>query len=241
MSCCVFLDLYGVLVDSRVMGAHYRRRMAEILDRRYGGGLVKWEKIHDDAWAWYTQEGARLDAMPPEGREGDAWIEATNGLEERWVQRVFELAGLPPPEDRVRFSRELESEIVRGIDALYPDVRPTLERIKAQGHRLFLSTNASRSNGENALVGGGIRDLFDGLVLLEVARAKKDRPFYWQRAFEVAAVRPNEAVIVDDVASYLRPAAELGARCIQLIRTGAERKRGPWPIIETLEALREHL
>lgn len=121
---------------------------------------------------------------------------------------------------------------------MYPDVRPILRALKADGYGLYLSTNATRSNAEPALVGGGVRDLFDGLVMLEVARAKKDRPSYWRRAFEVTDVRPSDAVVVDDVATYLAPAAQLGSRCVQVLRRGgARQEEGRWPVIHTLTAL----
>src|SRR3989304_2973105 len=69
---------------------------------------------------------------------------------------------------------------------LPPAPRPALHALVTQGHRLLLSTNANRANAESALIGGGVRDLFDGLAMLETARAKKDRPYYWRRAFALA-------------------------------------------------------
>jgi len=234
----VFLDLYGVLADGRLMDRRYNERMAEILWRRYGGVLEDLRRLQAESFAWYQAEGAKLDERPGPEREGDPWVEAVRRLNAGQVRWMFDRAGIAPPPELAAFAEELEAEAVRGIDALYPDVKPALAALREAGHRLFLSTNANRSNAESALIGGGVRDLFDGLAMLETARAKKDRPYYWRRAFEIAATRPAEAVVVDDVARFLAPAAALGSRCIQLLRPGRPAgDRGPWRIIESLRAL----
>jgi HAD superfamily hydrolase (TIGR01509 family) len=233
----VFLDLYGVLADGKVMDRAYNERMAEILHRRYGGALASWREIQLASYAWYQGEGAKLDARPGHEREGDAWVEAVRRMNADQVRWMFDRAGFPMPPDPVRFAEDLEAETVRGIDALFPDVRPALAAMRASGHRLCLSTNANRSNAESALIGGGVRDLFDGLAMLETARAKKDRPYYWRRAFELVHAEPADAWVVDDVARFLAPASDLGARCVQLVRPGMAREHGPHPVIDSLAAL----
>ena len=234
----VFLDLYGVLADTRVMEPRYNERMAAILHRRYGGSLERWRALQLRSYEFYQGEGRKLDARPGTKREGDAWVEAVQRMNADQVRWMFERAGLAVPDDPVRYSDDLEAETVLGVDALYPDARPALTALKAAGHRLFLSTNANRSNAESALIGGGVRDSFVGLAMLETVKAKKDRPYYWRRAFELAAVRPDEAVVVDDVARFLVPAAELGARCIQVLRSDhTHTKEGLWPVIDSLAAL----
>lgn len=237
MALTIFLDLYGVLADSRRMEIQYNARIAAILHERYGGSLDDWRRIQNESYAWYQAEGAKLDARPGHEREGEPWVEAVRRLNGAQILWVFSKRGLPAPDDPVTYSEDLEAETVRSIDALYPDARPTLDRLKAAGHRIFLSTNANRTNAESALIGGGVRDRFDALLMLETGRAKKDRPFYWKRAFEVPGVVPEEAIVVDDEARYLVPPAELGARCYQMVRAGLIRARGPFPVLASLAAL----
>src|SRR3990170_4009532 len=233
----IFLDLYGVLADGKLMDRRYNERMADILWRRYGGEVVAWRTLQAASFEWYQAEGAKLDARPGEEREGDAWVEAVQRMNAEQVRWMFDRAGLPMPPSPVEFAEDLEAETVRGIDALYPDARPALAALRDMGHRLYLSTNANRSNAESALVGGGVRDLFDGLAMLETARAKKDREYYWRRAFDIAGARAAETVAVDDVTRFLEPAAALGARCVQLIRPGRPVTPGRFPVIDSLAAL----
>ncbi|HEV8594769.1 MAG TPA: HAD family hydrolase [Thermoplasmata archaeon] len=237
MSRAIFLDLYGVLADSRVMERAYNERMAAILQRRHGGTLEEWRRLQLASYEWYLGEGSKLDGRPGPEREGDAWVEAVQRMNAGQILWMFDRSGRPPPEDPLRYSEDLETETVRGIDALFEDVHAGLRALKSAGHRLFLSTNANRSNAESALIGGGIRELFDGLLMLETARAKKDRPYYWRRAFEVASVRPEDTVVVDDVARFLEPASSLGARCIQLVRDGGAGTVQRFPVVTTFAAI----
>jgi len=233
----LFLDLYGVLANSHTMEPAYNARMAAILHRRHGGSFEAWRELQQKSYEWYQAEGLQLDARPGAEREGEAWVEAVARLNADQIAWMFSRAGVQMPGDAARYSEQLEEETVREIDALFADVRPVLPRLKADGHRLFLSTNATRSNGESALIGGGVREWFDGLVYLENAQAKKDRAYYWRRAFEIAGVRPSEAVCVDDVPRFLEPAADLGARCVQLVRGDPPRNPQRFPVLKSLEAL----
>ncbi len=239
MPWAIFLDLYRVLADPGLMEQHYRRRYAEILSRDFGVPVARGKQIHDETYAWYTAEGARLDSLQGDMREGEEWVRAVQRMEAEHMRLAFELAAVPPPPDLNDFFVKFETEIVSGIDALYADVRQALRELKAGGHRIFLSTNATRSNAESALVGGGVRDMFDGLVLLENAKAKKDRPHYWRRALNIMSVRPTEPfVVVDDIPAYLAPVSKMGARCFQMIRPEhVSVEKGTYPIISSLTEL----
>jgi HAD superfamily hydrolase (TIGR01509 family) len=238
MPWAIFLDLYRVLANPGLMEQHYRRRYAEILSRDFGVPVAKGKQIHDETYAWYTAEGARLDSLQGDMRDGEEWVRAVQRMETDHLRMAFEMAGLTPPPNLNSYWMKLETEIVSGIDALYSDVKPALSELKADGHRIFLSTNATRSNGEFALVGGGIKEMFEGLVFMENAKAKKDRPHYWRRAFGLTKIKPAEAVVVDDIPAYLAPVSTMGARCFQMIRpehAGVE--KGRWPIISSLAEL----
>ncbi len=239
MPLAVFLDLYRVLADPHEMTRRFRQRMAEILRRDYGVPSAKALEIHDEAFEWYQREGEKLDAMRNIIGEGEAWERAVNKLDEKHVLLVLEMIDQEPPKNPSQYAKDFEREIVQGTDAIYPDVRPALKEIKKRGHRLFMSTNTTSHNGEAALVGGSIRDYFDDVVTLEVTKSKKNRLHYWQRAFEHTGVEPSDALIVDDVAEYLEPAAAIGAKCVQMIRPEFKDflQRGPYVVITSLSAL----
>ena len=219
------------------MNRRYNARIAAILQRRFGGDLDEWRRVQAESFEWYLARGAELDRRDGAEREGDAWVRAVTDLNADQLRLVLEWMGCDIPANLALLSEQFEEETVRGIDATFPDAKPALAAMRDAGHRLFLSTNANRTNAESALIGGGIRDAFDGLLMLETARAKKDRPYYWQNAFALAGCDPGDAYVVDDVASYLRPAEAMGARCTQIIRPGLPRERSTFPVIETLAAL----
>src|SRR2546422_202998 len=70
----VFVDLWGVLADSRRMTPAYRQRAAELLWSRHGGSIEAWLRAHDAAGAWYEAHMAS-----PETWTGGTWVEGGSG------------------------------------------------------------------------------------------------------------------------------------------------------------------
>src|SRR2546422_156610 len=79
----VFVDLWGVLADSRRMTPAYRQRAAELLWSRHGGSIEAWLRAHDAAGAWYEAHMA----SPETWTEG-TWIEVVNGAERENAGKV---------------------------------------------------------------------------------------------------------------------------------------------------------
>jgi FMN hydrolase / 5-amino-6-(5-phospho-D-ribitylamino)uracil phosphatase len=103
--------------------------------------------------------------------------------------------------------------------ALYPDVRPALERLRAR-YRLF-----AVSNGNADLRAAGIADLFDGHVTARGAGAAKPDERIFMRMLGEAGVRAADVLHVGD-----DPLADVvGARARDCRPSGsiATRVRGP--------------
>ena len=90
----VFLDLWGVLTDSRKMTPAYRQRAAEILWSRHGGSIEGWLQAHDVALAWY--EGQMAD---PETWKRGSWVDVVSRADSENIARMFREAKVPPPSD----------------------------------------------------------------------------------------------------------------------------------------------
>jgi FMN phosphatase YigB (HAD superfamily) len=224
MPWAIFLDLYRVLADPGVMEQNYRRRYAEIFNRDFGVPVAKGKQIHDETYAWYTAEGARLDSLQGDMRDGDEWVRAVQRMEADHLRMAFEMAGLPLPPNLNTYWMKLEAEICSGIDALYADVKPALAELKADGHRIFLSTNATQSNGEFALVGGGIKEMFDGFVYMENAKGQACRVGRRRRhpCLSRTGLGPGRAVLPDDPPRAFK--SEEGAVAHHQLSGGAARR-----------------
>ncbi|MEU6891617.1 HAD family hydrolase [Streptomyces sp. NPDC046557] len=107
---------------------------------------------------------------------------------------------------------------------LYPDVRPTLARLRADGLWLGIAGN------QTVRAGGILRDLFtedvDLIGTSDDWGASKPDPEFFVRVAKVAPYRPDEILYVGDrVDNDLRPGAAAGMHTA-LIR------RGPWATIQ---------
>ncbi len=223
----VFLDLWGVLTDSKKMEAAYRERLAILLSARHGGSVDAWLRAHDVAYAWYSAHMER-----PETWEGGTWLEVVDRAGGESVVRMFNEAGVPPPADPAAFGDAMELEAMGGIDAAFPDARPTVRRLKSSGDRVFLSTAATEGNARGALTGARLIDLFDGLVTGVTQNALKADPAYWRAIPARLGVDPARAFVVDDREKYLKAAAFVGFRCLLLDREELEPPEEMPPFVE---------
>jgi len=121
----------------------------------------------------------------PETWERGTWLEVVDSADAEHLTRLFQGAGIEPPPDLLATARSLEREVMSGIDAAFPDARPTVARLKRMGLRVFVATNATESNARGALAGASLLDALDGVFTGERLATGKATPAYWR------AVRRN--------------------------------------------------
>ena len=81
---------------------------------------------------------------------------------------------------------------------LFPDALPTLDRLRAQGFRLALVTNGVSETHAEKVVGLGIRDHFDALLMPDVIGFAKPDARVFHTACRQLGVAAGEAVMVGD-------------------------------------------
>ena len=93
----------------------------------------------------------------------------------------------------------------------YPDVKPTIGKLRRKGIKLAIVTDAPRIEAWIRLAAMGIQDRFDAVVTFDDSRMKKPglRPF--QIALMKLKVRPQDALVVgDSMSKDMAPAKRLG-------------------------------
>lgn len=78
----------------------------------------------------------------------------------------------------------------------FPDARPALETLKAQGHRLFAFSNGSEAAVDRLLESAGLRALFEGIVSVEAIRSFKPDPGVYAHFMRCAEAKASEAWLI---------------------------------------------
>lgn len=154
-------DLYGTLADI------WTNEESPVLWRR--------------AALWYREHGAPWQARPLQRRYlelcGLEQSRFSDPLAEIELRRVFAAlfaeqgvrSDAALVEDTARFFRISSIKKLK----LYPWVLPAFERLRAEGSRLYLLSNAQACFTEGELLGLGLSDAFDGVLLSSDAGVKK--------------------------------------------------------------------
>lgn len=199
---CIF-DLYGTLVDIRTD----EERPA------------LWERLAE----WYAEYGARytpdelrqayLDGVRRE--EAELARQYPGVLPEIRIERVFmglftgrgAAADTELAAETGRLFRELSMDYVR----LYDGADRLLQRLRENGRRVYLLSNAQRIFTWPELEGLGIAELFDGIYISSDWGCKKPDSGFFHCLLRGEGIAPESAVMVgNDGHSDIAGAAALG-------------------------------
>lgn len=108
------------------------------------------------------------------------------------------------------------------LACLSGDVRPemveALRRIRERGLRQAMLTNnfVGLEADDRSPHGPDLLDLFDVVVESRVVGVRKPEPAFYEIACEHLAIRPSEAVFLDDLGVNLKPARAMGMTTIKV-------------------------
>jgi len=111
-----------------------------------------------------------------------------------------------------------------GILEPYADVIPTLIRLKRQGLKLAIVSDAPRLKAWIRLVELGIQDFFDVVVCFEDTGKRKHTAIPFKRAMDMLKLKPDECLVVGDWPERdMAGAKKLGIKSV-FARYGADKK-----------------
>ena len=173
--------------------------------------------------------------------------DTTNPIIETVQQAFYECGLATPPADRIRnlIGRSLmqmmqqlapsagmskHEELVETYAAhylnpnnrhmrLFPDVPPTLERLREAGYWLSVATGKGRSGLNQAIAQTGTGDFWLATACASECPSKPAPDMVWRLCDELG-VMPSESIVIGDTAFDLEMAAHAGARGIG-VATGA--------------------
>lgn len=228
----LYFDLVGTLIrGAKPIGQQYAEHA-----ERFGA--------RPDAARLDTAFHHAMAAAPPMVFPGRSFDE-TAGLERLWwrsvVGEIVAQAGLSGPLAGETFERFFSSLYTHFTTAaaweLYPDVLPTLGRLRRGGVSLGLITNYD-SRVFGVLDALGLTSMLSAVVVpAHVGAAKPDRAIF-ARALERLGVAPGDALHVgDEVNDDYRGAEAAGMRAVLLDRSGRFRGEQGLRRIESLAEL----
>ena len=93
---------------------------------------------------------------------------------------------------------------------LKPQAKPLLERLKAEGYKLGITSASSQELALPCLNRHGITGLFDSIVTAGIHCPGKNDPVVWRISAARLGVTPRECAVLDDVAAALSAAEIAG-------------------------------
>lgn len=197
MARVIVFDVVGTLLDLRAMDPHF--------ERFFGSGSARKE--------WFMQTLQLAMAASLSGAYEDFGVQADTGLEITARHYTVSMLG------------EEKNLILGTLRKLrpYPDVVPSLQRLRSAGLRLAVLTNWTAQASEDQLAHAGLRDHFEHVISADEVQRIKPAPEVYSLAAERLGVEPKDIRLVTahdwDVTGALRAgcAAAFVARAGQVM------------------------
>lgn len=166
---CVF-DVNETLLDLGALDPHFARAFGDAGQRRVWFQLMLQSAFVSTITGDYHDFGAL----------GAAALDALS------TQRGVSLAA----SDR--------ESILTGMRHLpaHPDVRPSLERLRAAGLRLATLTNSTEAVAEQQMTNSGLRDLFEQVLSADSVRRLKPAPEPYQMAAQRLGIEQHQMYLI---------------------------------------------
>jgi HAD superfamily hydrolase (TIGR01549 family) len=164
-----------------------------------------------------------LGAQKATGSEFDAADYSINGRKEYWTEynaALLEKLGL---KERRIFLAEKIDELwwENSILQVYPDVEPTVSRLRAKGLKLGIVSNGLRKDLEHVLEKLRLRKWFDVIVGLDSCNCAKPNKEIFLFALDKLGLQPSEVVFVgDSVENDYEGALNIGIKSFIIDREG---------------------
>ena len=204
----VFFELPGVLADPARLRASYPMHLGAVMAGRYGSAPDTWANAYiqvredwDSYWSDLNLKGDKPLA--------DLW----EGLF-RTTRALFRLAQVAEPDkdELIPFSRVLPGLVLERFDALYPQARGTLERLRAEDVCLHVATHWTVGAARGLLAGGGVSKCCSELIIgIDVTEVFDKN--YAYLALKVGA-SPECCLMVDSDLEALTQARSVGMHTV---------------------------
>lgn len=107
----------------------------------------------------------------------------------------------------------------------YPEIAGTLGKLKSQGFRIVIHTNATMKIVTSSLVGAELTDFFDEIVSIDAVRHYKPHPVAYRYLVDRLNVQVNEIAFISSNGWDAFGAAQFGLSSIWVNRTNGPRER----------------
>ena len=202
----LLIDYHGVISDGERLPLEWQRLLGEFFMPRYGKGATVWAEANMKALgrSIERQRALRLDAHAEEFRRADR-IE--------WLRDMLRFAEVPAPSDDAAadmLAREAIAYVVPRARAAVPGAAETLRAVHARGFVLFTASGDHSHMLDGYLTGLGVRALFREIYGADLLGVWKNGPRFYKALLEHAHLDPSHALTLDDDATRLDWARDLG-------------------------------
>ncbi|MCY1140869.1 HAD-IA family hydrolase [Actinoplanes sp. Pm04-4] len=202
-----------------------------VLTRPVGG---RWNPRYDfESIVRAHHPGVRQDLFPYAITTGQTFLDAGTSTADRTDYHRTMLKELGIDDPSAALLEELEAPAAGPVIELYPDARPTLERLRAAGLRMSIVSD-NWAGLEATFAGLDVAHYFEGFAISEVLGCRKPDPRMYAEGSRLLSLPPSACLFINDDPELVAAARDLGYHGVTLDRSATHSSDG---VIRSLDEL----
>jgi FMN phosphatase YigB (HAD superfamily) len=214
----LFVDLHGVIVNTPKIFDLYEKLTKEHLIELFGLGENEAEKRYDNAHKTWKESAYNYLKNPNTSKTGKKFLEFLKRCDQEYTDKLYkdlDIKGVN--EDKLR-TKPFEYNISIKIQALYPEVRETLEGLQDAGYILHMASSSHTSHIKGILRANMIEHYFETIIGFDtVASTKHTFAFYKQMLRQTGAKADESVMLGNSIHEIIKP-RKLGMYTVHINR-----------------------
>ena len=213
----IFLDDGGVMNDNNLRTPQWRELIAQYFSPRYGGTIDIWKMANKYAFTRLMDRYEQIIRETPLIDFNKFWEEEMS----QWITEMFTIAEINPPpvNQRYKIGQEVEKWITPRVKSAFPGIVDAIISLENQGYTLCTASGEVSWSLKGYLTGMGVIECFTKLYGPDLINTLKGSLVYYKNILNDMKILPEDAIIVDDSATQIKFAKELGINTIHVLNS----------------------
>ncbi len=239
----LFLDLHGVLVNTSKIFESYKKLTVDHLIDDFGLSHAEAEQRYDTALKYWEEVAFNYLRNPSKKKVGPQFLHFLENCDAIFPKMLYKDLSIPNNCKIIR-SRPFEFSIASQVEALYPEVRGTLETLYEHGYEMHVASSSFSGHIRGILQANNIDEFFESIIGFDTVAATKHTLKYYKKMLNDAQANPQRSVMIGNSMHEVLKPRLLGMRTVHINRERQVpldvRKKADFSISD-LSPLPEHL
>ena len=214
----IFVDLHGVIVNSKLIFQKYRMLTIQHLMDDFNLIEKKATERYDMAYSTWERKAYRFLKDNDMPKTGAKFLKFLDETDEVFSSCLYSGLDTSECDEDVLRHRPFEYNVACKIEALYPEVRKALNSLADEGYVLHVASSNFSGHVKGILRANMIEHLFDSVIGFDDVASTKHTLEFYTRMLKQTGTSPKDAIMLGNSFHEILKPRKLGMKTVHVNR-----------------------